>query len=189
MNKKALLHLFNEFVPVLGFFIAVQFFSFYTATSILMTLTIIALSTGWYFERHLPVLPIISGFFVIISGFITIIYKAPDALIFADSLYYFMMGLGIATGLIFKVNILKLIFARVFAMKDMGWKILAIRWIVIFLLGGIANEVVRQLATPEVWADFKVLKVFTIAIFGFYQFTLSRQYRIPEISTEWGLRK
>lgn len=189
MNKKALLHLLNEFFPVLGFFVAVQFFSFYTATSILMTLTVLALSIGWYFERHLPVLPIISGFFVIISGFITIIYKAPDALIFADSLYYFLMGLVIAAGLIFKVNILKLIFARVFAMNDTGWKILAIRWVVIFLLGGIANEVVRQFATPEVWVQFKVLKVLTITIFGFYQFTLSRKYRIPEISTEWGLRK
>jgi intracellular septation protein len=189
MNKKALLHLFNEFLPVLGFFVAMQFFDFFTATSVLMSLTIIALLAGWYFERHLPVLPIISGVFVLIGGSITNVYKAPDALIFADSLYYFMMGLGIATGFIFKVNILKLIFARVFAMKDIGWKILAIRWVVIFLLGGIANEVVRQLATPEDWADFKVLKVITIAIFGFYQFTLSRKYRIPEISTEWGLHK
>lgn len=189
MNNKALLHLLNEFLPVLGFFLAIQFFSFYTATSILMTLTVVALSAGWYFERHLPVLPIISGFFVIISGFITIIYHAPDALIFADSLYYFMMGLTIATGLIFKVNILKSILGHVFAMKDIGWKILAIRWIVIFLIGGVANEVVRQLATPEVWVHFKVLKVTAITIFGFYQFTLSRKYRIPEISNEWGLRK
>ncbi len=188
MNKKAFLNLLNEFLPVLGFFTAVQFFSFYTATSILMALTVLSLSVGWYFERHLPVLPIISGFFVIISGFITIIYKTPDALIFADSLYYFMMGLIIATGLIFKINILKLIFARVFAVKDMGWKILAIRWVVIFLLGGIANEVVRQLATPEVWVHFKILKVILITIFGLYQFTLSRKYRIPEISTDWGLR-
>ncbi len=188
MNKKAVLHLLNEFVPVIGFFIAAQLFSFYTATSVIMTLTVVALSIGWYYERHLPILPIISGFFVIISGIITIVYQAPDALIFADSLYYFLMGLTIATGLIFRVNILKLIFARVFAMQDRGWKILAIRWIIIFLLGGIANEVVRQLATPEIWVHFKVMKVITIAIFGFYQFTLSRRYRIVEQSNEWGLR-
>lgn len=189
MPQKALLNLLNEFTPIFGFFLAVQFFSFYTATSILMALTIITLSIGWYCEKHLPVLPIISGFFVIISGFITIIYHTPDALIFADSLYYFLMGLTIATGLIFKVNILKLILARVFAMQDMGWKILAVRWIVILLLGGIANEIVRQLATPEVWVNFKVIKVTAITLFGLYQFTLSRKYRLPDISNEWGLRK
>jgi len=189
MNKKALLHLLNEFVPVIGFFLAAQFLSFYTATSILMGLTVMALLVGWHFERHFPVLPIISGLFVIISGVITIVYQAPDALIFADSLYYFLMGLTIAIGLAFRVNILKYIFARVFAMSDTGWKILAMRWVIIFLIGGIANELVRIFATPEVWVQFKVLKVVTITVFGIYQFTLSRKYRIPEESTEWGLRK
>jgi intracellular septation protein len=188
MNQKALLHLFNEFVPVLAFFLAAQFFSFYTATSVLMVFTVIALSLGWHFERHFPVLPIISGVFVIISGIITLIYRAPDALIFADSLYYFLTGLTIAVGLVFRTNILKMIFGRIFAMHDIGWKILSLRWTIIFLLGGVANETVRILGTPEIWVHFKVMKVATITIFGMYQFTLSRKYRIPEESNEWGLR-
>lgn len=189
MPKKAFLHLSNEFLPVLGFFVAAQYFSFYTATSVLMSLIILALWLGWHYERHLPVLPIISGIFVIISGAITLIYHDPDALIFADSLYDFFMGLMIAVGLICRVNILKLIFERVFAMQDIGWRMLALRWIIIFLVAGIANEIVRQTATPEVWVQFKVLKVITLTIFGFYQFTLSKRYRIPEQSNEWGLRK
>jgi len=188
VNQKAALHLLNEFVPVIGFFIAAQLFSFYTATSILMVLTVAALSVGWYCERRLPVLPIISGLFVLVSGFITVTYQAPDALIFADSLYYFGMGLTIALGLVFRTNILKLIFERVFAMTNVGWRILAIRWVIIFLLGGAINEVVRLYATPEVWVHFKVVKVITVALFGLYQFTLSRKYRIPEESNAWGLR-
>ncbi len=188
MPRKAFFHLLNEFAPVLGFFIASQLSSFYTATSILMILTVAAISLGWYFERHIPVLPIISGVFVIISGAITLLYHAPDALIFADSLYYFLMGLTIAVGLIAKVNILERIFGRVFAMQKRGWNILAVRWIIIFLLGGVVNEVVRHLATPDVWVQFKVMKVITVALFGMYQFTLSRRYRIPEESNEWGIR-
>jgi intracellular septation protein len=188
MSKKALLHLLNEFVPVIGFFVAAQFFSFFTATAVLMTLTVIALSTGWYFERHLPALPIISGVFILISGGITLIYKAPDALILADSLYYGLMATTIAVGLFYKKNILKLMFGRIFAMNDMGWSILARRWVVIFFLGALANELVRIYATPEVWVQFKVLKVITVGLFGFYQFTLSKRYRIPELSNKWGLR-
>lgn len=158
MSKKAFFNLLNEFSPALGFFVSAQFFTFYTATSILMVMTVIALLAGWYFDRHLPVLPIISGFFVIISGFITITYKTPDALIFADSLYYFLMGLTIAFGLVLNKNILKLIFSRVLAMTDSGWKILTIRWIVVFLLAGSANEIVRVFATPEIWIKLNFLK-------------------------------
>jgi intracellular septation protein len=189
MPKKAVLHLLNEFGPIMGFFIASQLYSFYTATGVLMALTIIALSMGWYFERHVPVLPIISGVFIMISGTLTLIYHTPNALIFADSLYYFLMGAVILCGLTLKHNLLKHIFGRVFAMTDLGWYILARRWVIIFFLGGVANELVRIYATPEVWVHFKVLKVVTIALFGFYQFTLSRKYRLPEESNDWGLRR
>ena len=112
MNKKALLHLLNEFAPVIAFFITAQFFSFYTATGVLIVSTLLALAAGWYFDKRFPILPIISGFFVIISGLITIYYQAPDALIFADSLYYILMGITIFIGLLCKVNILKIIFER-----------------------------------------------------------------------------
>lgn len=188
MNKKALLHLANEFAPVLAFFIAAQFFSFYVATGVLITATILALAAGWYFDKRFPVLPIISGVFIIISGSITIFYHTPSALIFADSLYYLLMGGIILIGLLFKVNILKLIFGRTFAIQELGWKILAQRWVLIFLVAGTANEIARFSLSPEEWVNFKVLKVITITVFGFYQFTLSRKYRLENESNEWGLR-
>jgi intracellular septation protein len=188
MNTKALLHLTNEFAPIVAFFFAAQLYSFFTATAVLIASTIIALSVGWYFEKRFPMIPIISAFFVIISGAITLVYRAPDALIFADSLYYLLMGLTTLGGLFLGKNLLKLIFETTFAMSDTGWKILAHRWIIIFLAAGIINEIARFYLSPEEWVNFKVLKVITIAIFGFYQFTISRKYRLPELSNAWGLR-
>lgn len=188
MNTKALLHLTNEFAPIITFFLAAQIYSFFTATAVLIVSTIIALSVGWYCEKRFPVIPIISAFFVIISGAITLVYRAPDALIFADSLYYFLMGITTLGGLLLGKNILKSIFETTFAMSDKGWRILAHRWIIIFLLAGIINEIARFHLSPEEWVNFKVLKVITIAIFGFYQFTLSRRYRLQELSNAWGLR-
>jgi intracellular septation protein len=189
MNLKALIHLVNEFSPVVAFFIAAQFYTFYTATVVLIISTLAALAMGWYFEKSFPVLPIISGAFVVISGLITISHQDPNALIFADSLYYFLMGLTVAASLMYGKNILKIIFDKTFAMEDKGWSVLAHRWIMIFLLAGIANELARHYFTPEVWVNFKILKVVTITIAGLYQFKLSRKYRIPELSNSWGIRK
>jgi len=189
MNRKAILHLTNEFAPIVAFFIAAQIFSFFTATGILIVSTIIALALGWIYEKRFPAIPIISAFFVIISGAITLIYQAPDALIFADSLYYFMMGATILGGLLFKVNLLQKIFNSTFAMNEVGWRILTNRWIVIFFLAAFINEIARFNLSPEEWVNFKGLKVITIALFGFYQFNLSRRYRIPELSNSWGLRQ
>lgn len=188
MNKKAFLHLLNEFAPVMVFFISAQFYSFYVATGSFMVATLLALLTGWIAERRLPLFPIISGVFVISSGLITIFYHKPDALIFADSLYYFLMALISVVGLHYNINILKRIFENTFAMHDQGWHILTMRWIMIFIAAGIANELARAFLTPEEWVNFKVLKVLTVALFGFYQFTLARRYRLPE-ATSWGLRR
>lgn len=188
MNNKALLHLTNEFAPIVAFFLASQLYSFFTATAVLMTTTLVALSFGWYCEKRFPIIPIISAVFVLISGVITLVYQAPDALIFADSLYYFFMGITTLCALFFGKNILKLIFDTTFAMSDTGWRILANRWITIFLLAAVINEIARFHLSPEEWVNFKVLKVVTIAIFGFYQFTLSRRYRLEGEANAWGLR-
>lgn len=188
MTTKALLHLLTEFAPVLSFFVVGQFASFYAATMVLIIATIITSTVGLLSEKKLPLLPLISGFFVVSSGIITLVYQTPDALIFADSLYYFLMALMITGGLSFRFNLLKRIFASTFAMTDRGWNILALRWVTIFLFAGIANELARILLTPDDWVDFKFIKAITIALFGFYQFTLSRRYRIEGESNTWGIR-
>lgn len=188
MSSKALFNLCNEFAPVLAFFIAAQLFSFYTATGVLVISTILSLLGGWYFLKSLPILPLISGFFVVISGFITIKHQIPNALIFADSLYYFMMSIGLSVGLAFQINILKLIFEKTFAIENIGWLILTRRWIIIFLIAAIANEIARHNLTPEDWVSFKVAKVILVTMVGTYQFTLAKKYRIPELSNKWGLR-
>lgn len=188
VNKKALLQLLNEFVPVIGFFISSQLYSFYTATAVLMVLTAIAITTGWYVERQLPILPIISGVFVIVSGLITLLYQAPDVLIFADSLYYLIMGLLLIWSLTRRKPVLKRIFGHVFAITEEGWRKLTLRWAIVFLIGALANELVRIGGSPEFWVNFKVVKVVLVAGFGLYQFTLTRTYRLPEASNDWGLR-
>ena len=188
IKSKAFIHLFNEFTPVLAFFVAVQVTDFFTATAIFMVVTVIALTTGWYLDRRFPLFPIIAGSFVLIGGGITLYFDTPDGIILADSIYYLGLGLLVWLSLILDKNILKIIFGHTFAITDRGWTILAHRWIMIFLIAGIANEVARHFLTPEAWANFKVLKVITVGLFGFYQFTVSRRHRLPEESNEWGLR-
>lgn len=188
MTKAAALHLLSEFAPVLSFFVAGQLYTFKIAALVLVVTTIISLVVSLWYEKRVPFLPFVSGFFVIVSGLITFFYNTPQALIFSDTLYYFLMaaivGFGLARGWYF----LKWLFESTFAMHDEGWRILSWRWFIVFILAGIANETVRMIATPEFWVDYRFVKVLIIAGFGFYQFTLSARYRIPDISNHLGLR-
>ena len=188
MTKAAAIHLLTEFSPVLAFFIVGQFYSFYIATAVLLTFTVVALAIGWIYEKRIALMPIIASLFVIIPGYMTLQFQSPGILIFGDSLFYFLMAAAVGGGLLVNRLFLKAIFEATFAMADEGWRILSLRWTVAFLLAGIGNEIVRIYLTPEIWVDYKFVKVIIVALFGIWQFRLSRRYRIPGVSNEWGLR-
>lgn len=188
MHRKATLHLVTEFVPVLAFFLAGHFLSIYTATIVLIVTTVGALIVGLWCAGRMPILPVISTLFVLVSGGITLREHNVEALIISDSLYYFSLAVVVAGGLSLRFNVLKYFFDHTFAMTKEGWDILAFRWVTIFILAGAANELVRILYTPEVWLNFRFIKVLAITVFACLQLYTARRYRIKDESNEWGLR-
>jgi intracellular septation protein len=188
MQKRALVHLGLEFLPVTGFYIVGQLSDFYTATAVLMILIVVSVSVGWWTEKRIPALPVLAGIFGLIGGSMTLWWQNPDALIFSDTLYYWSFASVLIIGLWRKVNLLQYIFASSFAITDAGWYKLTWRWIGLFIVAGLANEAVRIFLEPDDWIIFKPLKAFCIILFASYQLTLSRRYRLEEVSNAWGIR-
>lgn len=188
MRVRATLHLVTEFVPVVAFFLAGNFLSLTAATYVLIISTVSALIVGLWCAGRMPVLPVVSTIFVLISGGISLREHQIEALIIADSLYYFLLAGVVAGGLSVRFNILKHFFDHTFAMTDEGWELAAFRFVTIFILAGSANEVVRIALTPEAWMDFRFIKVLAISAFGVWQLRIAAQYRIPGHSNTWGLR-
>lgn len=188
MTRAAFIHILTEIGPLLAFFIAAQLYSFIAAALVFALTTLLMLIVSYLYERHIPTLPLVTGIFITISGFLTYFYHDPDILIFSDTLYYFIGAGVLGYGLYRERYYLKTLFGRTFAMYDEGWEILTYRWLIAFSIFGIANEVVRITASPEFWVKYRVVKIILIGIFAFYQFTLSGKYRIEGESNKWGLR-
>lgn len=182
------MHLLTEFGPTLVFFTAAQLYTFKTATEFLILSTFISLVASLFYEGRIPLLPLLTALLVIGSGSITVFYDAPDAVILADSIYYFgiaaAIGFGLHRGFIF----LKILFESTFAMQDKGWRILSYQWLVVLTAAGLGNEYVRIFMTPEFWVNYRTIKIGIMFLFAFYQFFLARKYRIPEASNHWGVR-
>lgn len=188
MSRSGYIQLFSEFFPVVAFFIAGQFLNFYWAAVVLVTTTLVALITSFICFRTLPIMPLFSGAVILFFGVLTLTYNEPTYLIFADTVYYYALALLAALFYFKKKNLMEYMFQHTFAMKKEGWEILAIRWFIVLCLAGTANEIARYFLEPEVWIDYRFVKVLLLAAFSTYQFTLSRKYRIPEESNSLGLR-
>jgi len=170
------------------FFVAGQVLPFSGAVLALIIATAISIVIAWGYHRHVPIMPLASGVLVLITGALTIYFNQPNAIILADTIYFWGLAAAILVGFRQKRHILQRMFDKTFAITQAGWDKLSWRWFTVLILAGFANEYVRLTMTPEFWIDYRFTKILLIAAFSFYQFTLARRYRIEGESNKWGVR-
>ncbi len=187
MIFKLLLSLGIEFGPIIAFLILSELTSFITAAAIFVVLTFIALIVGYIERKEIAWFPLIVGLSVIISGSLTVVFNNPIFLILKDTIYNGAFALILFIGLLYNKSLLKPLFKGLFSMTDNGWRILTVRWTIVFVLLTITNEFARIFLSTDAWVDYKSIATVSTAIFSLYQFKLSKKERLPE-SSPWGMR-
>ena len=177
-----------ELAPLIAFFVADAQVGFFYAVTVLIVATMITLGLTWWLERRLPYFALFTAVTVGVFGGVSVLFKNADWFIVSDTFLDIGFALALYGSLWFKKPLLQTLFESSFAITNEAWRILTVRWTVLFLLLAIASEAIRQLSTVEAWVQFKALSVFIILAFGCYQFTLSRRMRLPDVSNAWGLR-
>ncbi len=177
-----------ELGPLVLFFVADAYIGFFPAVAVLIVSTLLTLLYTWYGEGRLPYFALFTAVTVGVFGGLSIAFGDADWFIISDTFLDIGFALALYASLWFKKPLLQILFESSFAITDRAWRILTIRWTILFLGLAIASEAIRQLYSVDTWVQFKALSVFVILAFGCYQFTLSRKERLPEVSNDWGLR-
>lgn len=176
-----------EFGPIVAFFLTSEYIGLIKSTALFVGLTAVALTVSYGRDRRVALFPLLAGLSVIIFGVLTVALKDPFFIIIKDTVYNGLFAIAIAIGLYcYKRPILKDLFSSLFHMTEKGWTILSFRWMVMFTLLTLSNEVVRQVLSPEAWVNYKMIATFSTIVFGFYQITLSKRERMPD-SNKWGM--
>ncbi len=185
--KKIATNWITEFGPIVAFFITSEFFGLVVGSSVFVTTTILALIVACIREKRLALFPLLAGISVIVFGVATVFFQNPFFIIIKDTFYNGIFALALFIGLVFlKKSFLKNLFGSLFKMTDRGWRILTIRWCVMFALLAISNEIVWRFYDTDMWLTYKMFATLITIIFGFYQITLSRRERLPE-ANKWGM--
>lgn len=193
MHKNVIISWSIEFGPIVLFFLAINFFGsgdrgFIISTAIFTVAMIIALFSSFKYEGRVAWFPLIAGTAVISFGLFTLVFQKPIIFILKDTFYNGFFALLLLIGALFKKAMLKPLFGALFDMKDIGWFILSIRWGIFFCILAVGNEIVWRFFSQEAWVGYKFWSTIATTIFGFYQITLTRQYR-NDSATKWGMRK
>jgi intracellular septation protein len=186
---KWLRSLIEEVSPIVVLGVLNHFYGFETAVLGMVLTMVVIVSATSIFGKDLPWFAILST--VGVFTFAAISYFLGDFSYFAlsDTILDGGLGLLLLWSLRWRVTLLSKLFSRTFAITDKAWRILTVRWGILFIILATLNEIVRLNFPNETWVNFKIAATAFIILFGCYQFTLSVKERIPEESNWLGLRK
>ncbi len=150
-------------------------------TAVFMVTTAISLVASRFVFGHIPMMPLISGVFVLIFGGLTVWLQDALFIKLKPTIVNTLFAAILLSGLYFKQFYLRYILGHVFKLTDDGWQILTIRWALFFLVLAGLNEIVWRNFSEQTWIAFKIMGVIPLTIiFGIAQMGLLRKHAATE---------
>ncbi len=163
--------------PLVVFFVANSNFGIFTATGAFMVATIAALTVSRLKFGRIPVMPLVSGFFVLSFGGLTLYFQEEYFIKIKPTIVNILFATILFGGLLAGHSLLRYLFGEVFKLKDRGWRLLTFRWACFFIFLAILNEIIWRNFSTDFWAGFKLFGIMPITmIFAISQIGLLQKY-------------
>ncbi len=166
-----------EFGPLLIFFAVYSLYGIFVATGVFMATSVVALSVGYVKTRRLAPMPLFTAIIVLIFGGLTLYLQDETFIKLKPTMINLLFAAVLAGGLWLKRNPLRVLFGTAFNLKDRGWTILTVRWILFFAAMAIANEIVWRNFSTDFWVNYKVFGILPLTlVFAIAQTPLLQKY-------------
>jgi len=163
-QQNPLVKLALEIGPLVVFFIANARYDIFTATAAFMAAVTVALAISYVKYRHIPVMPLVSGFFVLVFGALTLILNDELFIKLKPTVVNLLFATILFGGLFFGKALLAPLLESAIQLTERGWKRLTLEWACFFVFLAILNEVVWRNFTTDTWVDFKVFGIMPITL-------------------------
>ena len=169
-----------EVGPLGVFFFANSQGGIFWGTGCFMAATVVALALSYFIFKKIPVMPLVSGIFILVFGGLTLWLHDDLFIKIKPTLVNVLFGSILGVGLMFRQNLLKYVFGEVFRLTDEGWRQLTIRWAGFFILLAVLNEIVWRNFSDEFWISFKLFGIMPLTVlFAMAQMGLLRKFEAP----------
>lgn len=136
----------------------------FPATAIFMVTIIVALSLSWILARKIPIMPLISGIFVLVFGFLTLWLHNDTFIKMKPTIINSLFALILFGGMFFKKPLLRYALDSTLKLDDLGWQKLTYRWAFFFVFLALLNEIIWRNFSDNFWTSFKVFGVMPLTV-------------------------
>ena len=145
-----------EIGPLVVFFLVNSYRGVFWGTAAFMIATVIALVASKLLVGRIPIMPLLSGFFVLVFGGLTLLLHDDLFIKMKPTIVNSLFATILFGGLWYGQALLKYLFGEVFHLTEQGWRVLTYRWACFFVVLAVVNEVVWRSTTTEFWISFKI---------------------------------
>lgn len=191
-DRKQLIKLAVELGPLIVFFlvnsqigrfIAHPEHAIFWGTGAFMIATVIALATSKVLLGRVPVMPLVSGFFILLFGGLTLWFHDELFIKMKPTIVNLIFATVLLGGLIAGHSLLKIALGEVMKLSDEGWRKLTFRWGCFFVALAVLNEIVWRNFSTDFWVSFKVFGIMPITFaFAVSQVALMKKFSEPDRS-------
>ena len=145
----------------------------------LIIATLISTGVLYFFEKKIPVVPIIGATLVAVFGGLALYFNDKTFFYMKPTIVNILFAAILFIGSFFlRKNLLKSLLETSIKLEERGWEILNQRWILFFIFLAILNEVVWRTQSEDFWVKFKVFGIMPITlIFTMFQIILINKYK------------
>lgn len=174
-----------EIGPLVVFFIVNSRAGIFWGTGCFVVATVISLAVSRMMFGRIPVMPLVSGIFVLVFGTLTLWLQDELFIKLKPTIVNGIFATVLFGGLLYGKSLLKYLFGDVFALTEEGWQKLTFRWACFFVFLAILNEVAWRMLSTDSWVSFKVFGVMPITMaFAIAQVGLLQRYAIDKPAAE-----
>lgn len=171
--------------PLFLFFLAYQWGGIYVATGVFMAAALVSIGIGYWVERKLSPVPIMTAVLVTVFGGLTLYLHNDIFIKIKQTALFSLFGLTLLGGLYFNHLFLKYVLSLGFEMPDSAWRILTFRYGIFFLCLAVMNEIVWRNFSNDVWVAYKVWGVLPLTLlFSLSQAPFLMRHQIEEEKEE-----
>lgn len=174
-----------ELGPLAVFFLVNNQYDIFIGTTAFMAATVISLITSYIIFKRIPIMPLVTGVFVIIFGALTLYLHDSMFIKIKPTIVNVLFASSLGAGLLLGHSLMKILLGEVIQLTDEGWRKLTIRWSFFFLFLAILNEIVWRNFSDITWNAFKLFGVMPITMaFMLTQIGLIQKYQIEDDVTD-----
>lgn len=180
-SEPPLLKFLLELGPLVVFFFVNARYGIFWGTGCFVVATVVSLVASRIMFGKIPVMPLVSGIFVIVFGTLTLWLQDELFIKLKPTIVNALFGSVLLGGLLFGKALLGYVFDSVFRLDDDGWRKLTFRWGLFFFFLAVLNEVVWRAFSTDFWVSFKVFGVMPITIaFTLFQLPLIQRHALED---------